>query len=334
MGGLRTGLKTVEDALDMRRRVLSAFERAETETDPERRRALLTFLIVGGGPTGVELAGALAELAYHTLRNEFRAVDPTDAKVILVEGTDRLLPPYPASLSRQAADSLEQLGVTVWTNTMVESVDDGSVTLRGTKGSERIAAETILWGAGVKASPLGQCLAQHTGVEVDRQGRVLVQLDLTLAAYSNIFVLGDLARVEQDGVTLPGVAPVAMQQGSYVAKSIQRRLRGRSVPPFRYQDRGSMAVIGRAAAVAKIGRLKIHGYLAWLAWLFIHLIQLVEYQNRASVLLQWGWNYFTRNRSARLITFDAEATADQRQPTLQVTARKQARKCQRLLVSE
>jgi NADH dehydrogenase len=298
------GLKTIEDALDMRRRVLSAFELAETEEDPTRRRALLTFVVVGGGPTGVELAGALAELAHHTLRHNFRQIDPADSEILLVEGTDRLLPPYPSSLSRQAAQSLERLGVTVRTNSLVEAIDEHGVTLRAGDAVEQIAAETILWGAGVKGSSLGRLLAEKTGADIDRQGRVMVEPDLSIPNHPNIFVLGDLAHLKQDGSPLPGVAPVAMQQGAYVAKSIARRLRGRGVRPFHYKDRGSMAVIGRASAVAEIGRLKIHGYLAWLTWLFIHLINLVEFQNRLSVLLQWGWNYFTRNRSARLITFE------------------------------
>lgn len=297
------GLKTVEDALDMRRRVLTAFEQAENEEDPQRRSALLNFVIVGGGPTGVELAGALGELANHTLRKNFRNIDPSDSKILLIEGADRILQAFPESLSEEAAKSLIRLGVTLRTNTFVDAVDDTGVTLRTSDGSERIDADTILWGAGVIASPLGRSLAESTGAELDQQGRVMVEVDLSVAGHPNVFVIGDLARCDQDGRPLPGVAPVAMQQGEFVARLIQRRLRGQEAGPFRYKDRGSMAVIGRAAAVAKIGPLKLHGYPAWVAWLFIHLINLVEYQNRVSVLIQWGWNYLTRNRSARIITF-------------------------------
>jgi NADH dehydrogenase len=264
----------------------------------------MTFVVVGGGPTGVELAGALAELAHHTLRENFRSIDPSRTKILLVEGVDRLLPSYAPPLSQQAARSLERLGVTVRPNTRLQRIDDGRVVLASDFGSETIQSETILWGAGVQASSLGRRLAELTGADIDRQGRVLVRPDLSVPRFPNIFVLGDLAHLDQDNHPLPGVAPVAMQQGSYVAKLIQKRLRGRSVKPFRYKNRGSMAVIGRAAAVAELGRFKFHGVLAWLVWLFVHLIHLVEYENRVLVLVQWGWNYFTRNRSARLITYE------------------------------
>ncbi len=301
------GLKTIEDALTIRRRVLSAFERAEIEDDPERRQAWMQFVIVGGGPTGVELAGALGELAHHTLRHDFKSVDPVQTKILLIEATDRLLPAYPPSLSGHAAQSLMRLGVTVRTNTTVHEVQADFVTLAGESGHERIATRTVLWGAGVKASSLGRRLAAASDVEVDRQGRVVVEPDLSLAGHPDIFVLGDLAHCRQDGQPLPGVAPVAMQQGTYVGKLIRKRLRGREGKAFHYKDRGSMAVIGRAAAVAEIGRLRFHGFWAWLVWLFVHLVNLIEYENRVLVLIQWGWNYFTRNRSARLITFEQES---------------------------
>ena len=304
--GNAPGLKTLEDALNMRRCILSAFEQAEVETDTARQRALLTFVVVGGGPTGVELAGALGELAHHTLRNDFRAVDPAESKILLVEGTDRLLPTYTPSLSKRAVEALTKLGVSVRTNTLVENIHEGRVTLLGRNGSEEVHAETILWAAGVKGSALGRCLAEATGADIDRQGRVLVQPDLSLAHHPDIFVLGDLAYFEQDDDVLPGIAPVAMQQGAYVAKLIQKRLHGGPMKPFRYKDRGCMAVIGRAAAVAQVGWLRFHGLSAWLVWLFVHLINLVEYQNRVLVLIQWGWNYFTRNRSARIITNQQE----------------------------
>lgn len=297
------GLKSVEDALEIRRRIFSAFEQAEKEDDEKRRERLMTFVVVGGGPTGVELAGAIAELAHHTLRNDFRTIDTSRSKVVLLEGMDCVLPTYPLRLSLKAAKSLESLGVTVFTNTRVTEIGPKQVTVHKGECTERIATETVLWGAGVQASPLGKTLADVTGAEIDRQGRVLVEPDLSIRNYSEILVLGDLAHVRgKTGNPLPGVAPVAMQQGRYAARLIKKRLRGRASPPFRYKDRGSMSVIGRSSAVAQIGKLQLHGTPAWLAWLFIHLIYLVEFENRLLVLLQWAWNYFTRNRSARLIT--------------------------------
>ena len=298
------GLKTIEDAVEIRRRVLGAFEQAERETNARRRAALLTFVVVGGGPTGVELAGALGELAHHTLRHDFRHIDTTQAKILLVEGAERLLPTYTVTSSQHAAKSLAQLGVTVLTSTQVSHIEEGRVTLRNASDTREVETETVLWGAGVQASALGVPLSQATGAATDRQGRIVVEPDLSIPGYPNIFVLGDLARVEQDGQLVPGVAPAAMQQGVYGAKSIAHRLQGRKPKPFRYKDLGSMAVIGRAAAVAELGRFRLHGYLAWLMWLFVHLINLVEFKSRVLVLFQWGWSYFTRNRSARLITND------------------------------
>lgn len=298
------GLKTVEDALDIRRRILLAFEAAEREPDPERRRAWLTFVIVGGGPTGVELAGAIAELARATLKEDFRHIDPAETSVLLLEGLDRILPPYPADLSAKAEAALRMLGVTVQTNSLVTEIQGEMVTVSRGEQAEQIRARTILWAAGMKASSLGQVLAGRTGVALDKAGRVIVQPDLSLPDYPEIFVIGDLAHFahQPDGQPLPGVAQVAMQQGKYVARLIKERLDDQTLPPFRYQDRGSMAVIGRNAAVAVIGKLHLSGYPAWLIWVFIHIAYLIEFDNRLLVMFQWAWNYFTRKRGARLIT--------------------------------
>jgi NADH dehydrogenase len=297
------GLKDIEDATDIRRRVLLAFEAAERETDPDKQRAWLTFVLVGGGPTGVELAGAVGELAHHTLRGNFRRIDPASAQILLVEGADRVLPVFPPKLSEKAAASLRRLGVTVRAGALVTRVQPDSVEIRTGDRAERIAARTVLWAAGVQASSLGRVLAQATGAALDRAGRVAVQPDLTLPGHPEIFVIGDLALfTHQTGKPLPGVAPVAMQQGRYVADLIERRLRGQAVGPFRYRDKGNLATIGRSAAVADLGWLRIAGFFAWLLWLFVHLMYLAQFQNRLLVLMQWGWNYFTRNRAARLIT--------------------------------
>jgi NADH dehydrogenase len=298
------GLKTIEDATEIRRRVLLAFEAAERETDPARRQARLTFVVVGGGPTGLELAGMIAELAHHTLRNNFRAYEPRIARVILLEAADRVLPPYPPDLSAKAAASLAGLGVTVRTGTAVTEVRPDGVALRAGGQTEFLPAHTVLWAAGVDASRLAKVLAQATGAATDRAGRVLVQPDLTLPGHPEIFVLGDMANFShQDGKPLPGVATVAMQQGRYVAVTLRRRLLGgEPLPPFHYRDPGSMATIGRAAAVGYVGRWHFSGYVAWLAWLFIHLINLIQFESRLEVLLQWGYAYITRNRTARLIT--------------------------------
>ena len=297
------GLKTVEDALEMRRRIFLAFEAAERETDPDRRRAWMRFVIVGGGPTGVELAGALAELAHTTLKEDFRSINPAEVEILLLEGVDRVLPPYPAELSAKAQKSLEKLGVTVRTNTLVTDIQVDQVALRSGDEDEVIKTRTVLWAAGMKASPIGQILAERTGVELDRAGRVMVEPDLTVAGHPNIFVIGDLANfVHQDGKPLPGVAPVAMQEGSYVAETLKRRLRGKSSPAFQYFNKGNMAVIGRNAAVAESHGLKISGFPAWLAWVFIHIWYLVEFDNKLMVMFQWAINYFTRKRGSRLIT--------------------------------
>lgn len=297
------GLKTIEDATEIRRRVLLAFEAAELEINPEKVKTWLTFVIVGGGPTGVELAGAIGEIARHTLRNNFRHIDPAQAQVILLEGADRILPPYPPELSARAGDDLGRLGVTVRTGALVTDIQPNSVTFRQGEQTEAIQAQTILWAAGIQGSPLARKLAESAGAAVDRAGRLIVQPDLTLPGHPEILVIGDLAHFShQTGQPLPGVAQVAMQQGKYAADLIQARLSDTSLPPFRYQDKGSMATIGRAAAVADLGRLHFTGLIGWLLWLFIHLLYIVQFENRLLVMLQWGWSYVTRNRSARLIT--------------------------------
>jgi NADH dehydrogenase len=299
------GLKTIEDATDMRRRILFAFEKAELLTDQAARAEWLTFVIVGGGPTGVELAGTVAEMAHHTLQHDFRSIDPHTARVILLEGMDRILTSFPPKLSAKAARSLQSLGVTVRTRAIVTDVQADRVVFKSGEQVEEVRTHTVLWGAGVQASPLAAALAQATGAQLDRSGRIVVLPDLTLPGRPEVFVLGDMANYpHQTGQPLPGVAPVAMQQGRHAADLICRRLDGRQPRPFRYLDRGSMATIGRHAAVADLGWVCLSGYPAWAAWLFIHLIYLIEFDNRVLVLFQWAWNYFTRNRSARLITGD------------------------------
>ncbi len=298
------GLKTVEDALEMRRRIFLAFEAAEKETDPEKHKAWLTFVVVGAGPTGVELAGALAELAHTTLKNDFQTIDPTEAQIILLEGTDRVLPPYAPELSAKAEESLTNLGVTVRTKTLVTHIEDGVVTVRNGEKVEYIPSQTILWAAGIKASPMGKEIALRTGAELDRVGRVMVGPDLSLPNYPNIFVIGDLSNFSHQGDRpLPGVAPVAMQEGRYVANVIKRQVRGNNErSPFEYVDRGSLAVIGRNAAVVDLGFARFAGFPAWLTWVIVHIYFLIEFDNKLLVMLQWGWNYFTRKRGARLIT--------------------------------
>lgn len=298
------GLKTVENALDIRRRVLLAFEAAERETNPARRQALMTFVVVGGGPTGVELAGALAELAKKTLRDDFRSIDPASVNVLLLEGSDRVLPPYPPESSAAAQKSLERLGVTVQTNALVTEIRKGVVTLKKGETEETINARTVLWAAGMQASAMGRVLGNRVDAELDHAGRIIVKPDLTVPGQPDIFVIGDLAHFAHQGdKPLPGVAPVAMQQGQYVAALIRDRLAGRTAHlPFHYFDKGSLAVIGRHAAIASVGPLRISGILAWLAWAFIHIWYLIGFGNKMMVMFQWAWNYLTWQRSARLIT--------------------------------
>jgi len=283
------GLKTLDDALEIRRRVLIAFERAEAETEPARRAAWLTFVVVGGGATGVELAGTFAEIARHTLRGEFRRIDPHAARVVLVEGTERVLPVYTPDLSRKAQLQLERLGVTVWPNRRVTHVDADGIRM----GEERLSARTVIWAAGVAASPLGKSL----GVPLDRAGRVRVEPDLTVPGHPEISVIGDLAAL--DGV--PGIAPAAKQMGRHAALNIQKSLDGKPTVPFRYRDYGQLATIGRNAAVAMLGKVKLSGFPAWLVWLVAHIYFLINFRNRVIVLFDWGWAYLTYQRYARII---------------------------------
>ena len=285
----------------VRAKLLRAFEAAEEEPDPARRAAWLTFVVVGGGPTGVEMAGQIAELARDTLRRDFRAIDPRTARILLVEATDRVLTTFPPSLSRKAERALERLGVTVLTGSTVTGVDEDGVTLEpGSGRRERIASRAIVWAAGVMASRLAGRLGELTGAERDPAGRVSVEPDLTLPGHPEIFAIGDMARVRD--VALPGVAPVAMQQGRYAARVVRARLRGEGTAPFRYRDKGNLATIGRAAAVADIKGIHVSGLLAWATWLVVHLLYLVGFQNRVLVLIRWSVSFATRGRGARLIT--------------------------------
>ena len=292
---LAPGLKSLEDALEIRRRVLLAFEAAEREQDGAERQALLTFVVIGGGPTGVELAGALGEISRQTIARDFRLIDPTRARIVLLEGGSLILPTFPEPLPRSAERALRRIGVEVRTRAVVTRVTPDAVWL----GGEQIRARTVLWAAGVAAAPLGRTL----GVELDRSGRVLVEPDLSIPGHPEAFAVGDMsAFLHQTGTPLPGVAPVAIQQGRVVADNVLRRLRGEATRPFRYRDKGSMATIGRAAAVAVIGRLKLSGLVAWLAWLLVHIMFLIGFRNRFLVLFEWAWAYVTWHRGARLIT--------------------------------
>jgi NADH:ubiquinone reductase (H+-translocating) len=298
------GLKTIEDATEIRRKILMAFERAERCSGADRDRSL-TFVVVGGGATGVEMAGAISELSHHTLRRDFRNFDPATTRIVLVEGHDRVLPPYAEKLSRKAEKALQRLGVEVWTSSKVKDVQPDHVMVERGGTIQRIDTETVVWGAGVRGSPLGKLIADATGRTVDKGGRVVVQSDLTVPGYPNIYVIGDLAAATSNGKPVPGVAQGAIQEGKFAARAILQRLAGKTdVGSFIYWDKGSMATIGRNAAVAEIGFLKFAGIFAWLAWLFIHIVYLINFSNRVMVLFQWSWNYVTRNRSARLITGD------------------------------
>jgi NADH:quinone reductase (non-electrogenic) len=298
-----TGLKTIEDAAEIRRRILLAFERAEREPDPEQRQAWMTFVIVGGGSAGVELAGALGELAHETLRHEFRLIDPADARILLIEAVDHILPTFPVSLSVKAEAVLARMGVTVRAGTRVTDVTDQAITVSCDDRQELIPARTILWTAGVRASPIAQVIASRTGATLDRLGRVVVEPDLTVAGYPNLFVLGDLASfAPQHAVPLPALAPVAIQQGQYVGRLIRARLAGKAIRPFVYRDKGNLAVIGRNAAVARLGRFEFGGLVAWLLWALVHIAYLIEFDHKVLVMLRWIWNYFTQRRGARLIT--------------------------------
>jgi NADH dehydrogenase len=301
---LAPGLKTIEDATEVRRRVLLAFERAEREPDARERQVWLTFVIVGGGPTGVELAGALGEIANDTLRHDFRHINPAEARILLVEGADRVLPPFPPDLSAKAEKQLMALGVRPIAGARVTNIDDRGVTVKTAGGGEdRVETHTVLWAAGVRASRLGKVLAERAGAPLDNVGRVMVEPDLSVPGHPEIHVIGDLANFShQTGKPLPGVAPVAMSQGRYVADLIVRKVRGEPAKPFHYFDKGNLATVGRNKAVAQFGKLHIAGFAAWFLWVFVHLMYLVEFENRVLVLVEWVYNYITRNRGARLIT--------------------------------
>ena len=305
------GLKTVEDALDIRRRIYLAYEAAEREKDPAKQHEWLTFVVVGAGPTGVELAGALAEIGLHTLANDFRSIDSTQVEVLLVEGCGRILPSYPENLSAKAQKQLERLGVKIRTGAYVTAIDDGTgpeVPAGDAKPAKRapgveiagehVGARTVLWAAGVEGSPLARSL----GTPLDRQGRVAVEADLTIPGHSEVFVIGDLAQVPQDGEPIPGVAQGALQGGKHAATCIRRALANKPYTRFIYRDKGSLATIGRAAAVADLGRVRLSGFVAWILWWLIHIIFLIGFRNRLLVFFSWAWSYFTFQRGARLIT--------------------------------
>jgi NADH dehydrogenase len=307
------GLKTIEDALDIRRRVLLAFERAEREADPARREPLLTFVVIGGGPTGVEMAGALAEISRQSLARDFRHFDPSSARILLLEAGPSVLSTFPEPLREAARADLARLGVNVRTGAAVTNVTAGHVAV----GSETIAAETVIWAAGVAASPLGATL----GVPLDRAGRVLIEPELTVPGSRTVFVIGDLASLTGvDGKPLPGVAQVAIQMGKHAARNILRGIEQQPYRPFVYKDLGNMATIGRASAVADLGWMRLHGYLGWLAWLFVHILNLIGFRNRLVVMVQWAWSYFSYQRAIRLITgslpeLDADASTPEASPS-------------------
>jgi len=300
---LAPGLKTIDDALAIRRRILLAFERAERETDPDVRKAWMTFVVVGGGPTGVELAGALGEVARDALRHEFRAIDPTMARIFLVEALDRILPTYPADLSRRAAADLASLGATAMTSTRVTAITvDGVDTETGT-GPEHLAARTVLWAAGVQVTPFGRAVATALAATTDRAGRIIVGPDLTVPGHPEVTILGDLALTPwQPGRPVPGVAQGAIQGGRYAGGRIVATLDGQTTPPFRFKDLGELATIGRLRAVADFRHFRIRGFPAWVLWLTIHIVWLIGFQNRLLVLVRWAWSFATRGRSNRLIT--------------------------------
>ncbi len=303
------GLKTIEDAREMRQRILHAFELAEREPDPAKRRILLRFVIVGAGPTGVELAGALGELSRSTMKHNFRRIDPAEAEIFLVEGGARVLSGFPPELSQKAARALEKLGVRVHTHTMVTHVGKKEICFQKDGDEERVEAGTVLWAAGVKVSGLGARLAARCAADQDGAGRIKVQPDLTLPGFENLFVAGDLAHLsDASGRPIPGVAPAALQQGAYAARAIRKRLHGAAPQPFRYRNKGNLAVIGRNAAVADFSFFKFSGFPAWLLWAMVHIHFLIEFGNKLMVSLQWAWNYLTRKRGARLISLKEPST--------------------------
>lgn len=297
------GLKTIEDATEIRSRILGAFEFAEREPDPSLDRGWLTFVVVGGGPTGVEMAGAVAEIARYTLRNEFRRIDPAHARILVVEAAPHVLNAYPEDLAAKARRALERKGVEVRVHTRVVEVAADHVVLERDGARETVATRTVIWAAGVQASPLARALAEATGATLDRAGRVVVGPDCSIPGRPDLFVVGDAACCRgPDGKPLPGIAPVAIQQGKYVARVIANRLQAKETPPFAYFDMGTMATIGRAAAIVQLRRWKFSGFFAWLMWLFVHLMNIVQFENRVLIFLQWAWSYATYDRTARLIT--------------------------------
>jgi NADH:quinone reductase (non-electrogenic) len=306
-------VKSLESALSTRARLLEAFEAAEAEPDPERRRARLSFVVVGAGPTGVEMAGQIAELARDTLRGDFRVIDPRECRVLLVETADRVLTTFPQSLSRRAGRELESLGVTLMLGRTVVDIDADGVTIEAAGGArERLPASSVIWAAGVEASELAGRLAAAAGAETDRAGRITVEPDLTVAGHPDVLALGDMVRVRApDGTAraLPGVAPVAMQEGRYAAKLVRTRLEGGRPRPFRYRDKGNLATVGRARAVADLHVLRLSGFVAWATWLLVHLWYLVGFQNRLLVFIRWGFSFLTHGRGARLITGVPEGAA-------------------------
>jgi NADH:ubiquinone reductase (H+-translocating) len=324
------GLKTIEDAVEIRRRIFSAFEAAERELDPVKRAALLTFVVVGAGPTGVELAGAIADIAYKVMRDEFRQINTTEVKIVLLEGLDRVLPPFKPERSAKAQEGLERLGVQVKTKARVTNITEEGVTYLDGETTIELPSKTVLWAAGVKASPMGALLAEETGAELDRVGRVIVEPDLSIPNHPEIFVVGDLAHfAHQGGNPLPGVGAVAMQEGEYLAAAIAQRLRGEAVSAFRYIDLGSMAVIGQHEAVVDMGFIQFSGFFAWIAWLIVHIYFLIDADRKLTVTIQWLWNYFTKDQGSRLITDTAAAKSlelekefavvvEQQKPTVQL----------------
>jgi NADH:ubiquinone reductase (H+-translocating) len=305
-------LKTIEEATAIRHKILYAFEWAERAETEDEARAWLTFVIVGAGATGLELAGALAEIANETLKNDFRRINPKEARIILMEGGSRVLTSYPPDLSEKAEILLKRLGVEIMKGVMATAVDSSGVTYKRGDATEKLAAKTVLWAGGVTTTSFGKKLAERTKAETDGSGRITVKPDLTAPNYPDIFIVGDLASQTQDGKLLPGVAQVAIQGGAYAAKTIRARVAGEHLPAFRYFDKGDMAVIGRAAAVANVFGLHVWGWPAWLIWLFIHLMYIVEFQNRVLVFVQWGFEYLTFSRGARLITGAAESDLKER----------------------
>jgi len=309
-------LKTIEEATAIRHKILYAFERAERSATDAEEREWLTFVIVGAGATGLELAGALAEIANETLKNDFRRINPKDARIILMEGGNRVLAAYPPDLSEKAENLVKRLGVEVMKDVMATAIDNAGVTYKRRDATEKLAAKTVLWAGGVMTNTFGMKLAERTKAETDRGGRIKVQPDLTIPNYPDIFVVGDLAAAQgQNGKPLPGVAQVAIQGGAYAARTIRARLEGKkNLPPFHYFDKGDMAVIGRAAAVADVFGMHFWGLPAWLIWLFIHLMYIVEFQNRVLVFVQWGFEFLTFSRGARLITGTGDADLQSQPP--------------------